>query len=302
MPENNQNQNQAKITNGVRLKSDPLLFWNPWRIFGIEAFLFSLTLLLGIASAFRINETLETEKITPPQVSLWVFIFYFLLTTLFILLIIHFLKFKKEKGLLFKILFISAIFFGGLLCLEAWLVEPLPLITIFFLIFWWWRQPSVFNQDILIILGIAGVGGTLGLRFLPEIVIPLLIIFSIYDFIAVYKTKHMVKIVKEMIESKAILALVIPQNIFGFKSGLEEIKPGGKFLILGGGDIVFPLFFCSSLISQGILNSLIVAFFALFGLFVGFYFFISQKVRQPIPALPTIALFSIIGFLITKLI
>jgi presenilin-like A22 family membrane protease len=53
------------------------------------------------------------------------------------------------------------------------------------------------------------------------------------------------------------------------------------------------------LVLEGILSSLIVAFFSLIGLFVGFYILTKQKIRQPIPALPPIALFSIIGFLIT---
>jgi len=73
-------------------------------------------------------------------------------------------------------------------------------------------------------------------------------------------------------------------------------------LVLGGGDIIFPLILCSSLIPQGIANSLIVGLFALVGLFVSFLFFIGQKTRKPIPALPPIALFSIIGYLITKVI
>jgi len=37
------------------------------------------------------------------------------------------------------------------------------------------------------------------------------------------------------------------------------------------------------------------------GLFAGFLFFISQKEKKAIPALPPIALFSIIGYFITKL-
>lgn len=104
---------------------------------------------------------------------------------------------------------------------------------------------------------------------------------------------------KEMIEQKAILALVAPSNVSGFQASLGEIKPGGKFLILGGGDIALPLLLCSSLIPVGILNSIIVAFFSLIGLFVGFYIFARRKARAPIPALPPIALFSIIGYLIT---
>ena len=58
---------------------------------------------------------------------------------------------------------------------------------------------------------------------------------------------------KEMIESRAILALVIPPNIFGFRDSLEKIEPGGKFLILGGGDVVFPI-----ISSRGLSNKISV--------------------------------------------
>jgi len=277
-----------------------------WKIFIIEAFLFCLTLGLGIATAFRMNNPPPNfgggQKVNIPQISFFQFILNFLLATLFIFLISRFVKFEKGKGTIFKILFIFAVSLGGLLFLETWLPEPLPLIFIFVSIFWWLKKPSVLIQDLLIILGIAGTGSILGLSLNPLMVIALLIIFSIYDFIAVYKTKHMIKMAKEMIESRAILALVIPPNIFGFRDSLEKIEPGGKFLILGGGDVVFPLLFSVSLIPSGIFNSLIVAIFSLIGLFAGFWFFISQKTRQPIPALPPIALFSIIGFFITLII
>jgi len=257
---------------------------------------------LGIAAAFKLNQFLEVQKITLPQISFWKFIITFLLATLFILLITRFLKFRKEKGTIFKIIFVLTVAFGGLLFLETWLLQPIPLIIITALIFWWWKKPSILNQDILMILGMAGVGATLGLSLQPLIVVALLIVFSIYDFIAVYKTKHMVKMAKEMIESRAILGLVIPPNIFGFQESLEKIEPGKKFLILGGGDIVFPLLLCVSLVSRGIFDSLIVAIFSLIGLFFSFWIFTHQKVRQPIPALPPIAFFSIVGYLITRLI
>ena len=257
---------------------------------------------MGIATAFKINKILEIQKIALPQISPGKFIFYFLIATLFVLLLSYLIKFKRGKGIIFKILFVFAVSFGGLLSLEVWLSEPISLIVIVSLILWWWKFPSVFNHNILIILGIAGVGSILGLRLTPEIIIGLLIIFSIYDFIAVYKTKHMVKIAKEMIESKAVLALIIPSSFRDFRGSLGEVRPGGKFLILGGGDIIFSLLFCVSLVPQGILSPLIVAFFSLIGLFTGFLFFISQKTRQPIPALPPIALFSILGYLITRLI
>lgn len=274
----------------------------PWKIFFFEAFLFSLTLGLGIVAAFKLNRFLKVEEITLQKISFWKFIATFILTTLFILLLIRFLKFKRGKGLIFKILFTLAVSLGGLIFLETFFPEPIPLILISSLIFWWWKRPSILNQDILMIFGLAGAGSSLGLVFQPLMVVALLIFFSIYDYIAVYKTKHMIEMAKEMIEQKAILALVIPSSISDFKVSLEEIRPGGKFLILGGGDIVFPILFSASLIPAGILNSIIVAFFSLIGLFFSFYIFVKQKIRKPIPALPPIALFSIIGYLFTKLI
>lgn len=276
-------------------------FSHPWRVFVLEAFLFSLTLALGIATAFKINKIAEIEEIILPQIPLWKFILYFLLTTLFVFLVSFFLKFQKGKNLIFKMIFILTIFLGGITFLSAWLPDIISLILIIILILWWLKKPSILIQDLCIIFGIAGAGSILGLSLNPQILVFLLIIFSIYDWIAVYKTKHMVRMAKKMIESKAILALVVPQNFPGFQESLGEVRPGGKFLILGGGDIVFPLLFAASLIPFGILDSLIVALFALIGLSFSFFFFISQKVRKPIPALPPIAFFSIIGYLITKL-
>ena len=214
----------------------------------------------------------------------------------------YFVRFKKEKKTFFRAVFVLATFFGGTSFFSCWMSDPPALILMAGIVFWWLKWPTILNQDLCLILGMAGIGSILGLSLDPLMVALLLVFFSIYDFIAVYKTKHMIRMAKEMIESRAILALIVPPNISDFRESLEKIEPGGKFLILGGGDVVFPLLFAASLTSQGILSSLIVATFSLVGLFAGFYFFISQKVRQPIPALPPIALFSIIGFLITRIL
>jgi len=294
MPKDNETEKQEKIT--------PVSIKNYRQVFIIEIFLFILTLGLGIAAAFRINQILAVQKITLPQVSSPEFIIYFILGTLFLFLISHFLKLKKEKSTIFRLIFIFVVFFGGSLFLQIWISDILALVLMGFLVLWWVKKPSVLIQDICMILAIAGVGSSLGVTFTPLAVVFLLIIFSIYDFIAVYKTKHMVKMAKEMIENKAILALVIPQTLYGFKENLGKIKLGGQFLILGGGDVIFPLLLSASLIPQGVINSFIVAIFSVVGLSVSFYIFSSQKFRQAIPALPPIALFSIIGFLITLII
>jgi len=274
----------------------------PWRIFFWEVLLFSLTFILGIASAFRINQILKIAKIPTEPISLWQFIISFLFVSLTIFLIIKFLKFRLGKEILFKSFFVLTIFFSSALFFEIWLDTLFALILTSILIFYWLKAPDIFIHNSLLIFGMAGIGSAFGLKLEPLMVVILLTIFSIYDVIAVYKTKHMVKIAKEMIESGAILGMIFPTQISEFKTPLKVIKPGGKFLILGGGDIVFPLLLASSLIPEGISNSVIITIFALFGLFLSFWIFISQKTRQPIPALPPIALFSIIGFLITRIL
>jgi presenilin-like A22 family membrane protease len=290
MPESRSNNSLKNFPNNV------------WKVFIIEAFLFFLTLGLGIVASFQINKVLKVEKLEIQKISFFQFILYFLFGTLLIFLFVRFFKYGKQKRAIFKTFFILTVFWGGMLLLSIWIGDVFALIFMTFLLFWWWKWPSIFIQDLCMILAMAGAGSVLGLTFTPEIIVILLIFFSVYDFIAVYKTKHMVEMAEEMIKSRAILGLVIPPDLASFKQNLKQVKPGGRFMVLGGGDVIFPLLLCSSLVSSGILNSLIVALFSLIGLFSGFLFFISQKQKKAIPALPPIALFSIIGYFLTKLL
>jgi presenilin-like A22 family membrane protease len=275
---------------------------NPKNIFLFELGFFILAQILGIFSGLRILEILKLEKISLETISFWDFIFGFAIATFLVLFLIRFLKFKTGKNFLFRGLFILAISFGSFLFFSLWLGDFLTLILLVFLIFFWFKKPNILIHDFLLLSGIVGIGSIFGLRLTPVMVVLFLILFSIYDVIAVYKTKHMIKMAKEMITAKAILGLILPSKISDFKTNLKEVFPGGKFLILGGGDIIFPLILCVSLVPQGILKSLIIAFFATIGLTFSFHLFVSQKTRKPIPALPPIALFSIIGYLITILI
>jgi presenilin-like A22 family membrane protease len=271
----------------------------PWRILFWEVFLFALTFVLGISTAYRINIIAPPPKIeaTPS------FFYQFILSTAFavaiILLIIRLIKSGFKKKVLFRAIFLLAFFFGSLLFFEVWLGEPISLILLLFLVFLWIKMPNIFTHNLLLISGMAGLGSFLGLGLTPETVAILLIIFSVYDIIAVYKTKHMVKMAKEMTEAGALPGLILPSRVSELNTPLEKISLGGNFLILGGGDIVFPLFFSVSALQGGIIKSVIIALFATFGLLASFWLFFRQKERRAIPALPPIALFSIIGYLIT---
>ena len=272
------------------------------KIFSWEAFLFCSTLILGIVSATKIQSFLDNEKIILPTISFSNFINYFIFATLVILLIIYLPKIKKIKTGIYKFFFVFAVIYGALVILPLFFGDVLALFIILILLYLWFKHPTVVIHDLLMVIGIAGIGSMFGLSFEPKIIILLLVILSVYDFIAVYKTKHMIKMAKSMLETGAIMALIIPQKASDFLENSKNIKAKGKFVILGGGDVAFPLIFSVSMLSQGIIDTFIVAFFSLLGLILSFTLFVLQKKKQPIPALPPIALLSIIGYIITLLI
>ena len=98
------------------------------------------------------------------------------------------------------------------------------------------------------------------------------------------------------------MGIIVPQKLKDFTVGINQVKPGGKFMVLGGGDIIFPLIFSVSMLETGFLPALIVALFSILGLIASLMIFMFQKEKKPIPALPPIALFSIIGYIITLIL
>ena len=84
----------------------------------------------------------------------------------------------------------------------------------------------------------------------------LLILISIYDIIAVWKSKHMVKLANFQTDSKVFAGLFIPYSLKKNPMGNMPKPPKpthekhktkkSKNAILGGGDIAFPLFFAGA--------------------------------------------------------
>lgn len=157
-------------------------------------------------------------------------------------------------------------------------------------------RPNVFVHNISEILMYAG----LAVFFVPMIEVwwgvVLLVIFSVYDAYAVWKSEHMVKMAEFQSSSKLFAGLTLPYDT---ESGAVQSMPDERqrdelhvperversaskqrTAILGGGDIAFPLLFAGSvmqwLLVQGasklsaLLQSSVVSVtsaLALFGLF-----------------------------------
>jgi len=113
----------------------------------------------------------------------------------------------------------------------------------------------------------------------------LLLIISAYDYIAVRKTKHMVKLAKFQGKSSIFAGLMIPYK--------------KRVAILGGGDIGFPLLFASAVMQSYGNSAFVVPLFSAAALFLLFYF---GKDKKYYPAMPYLTAGCFAGFAFIKLV
>ena len=267
-----------------------------------EGIIFSLVFVLGLLCALQLSQIFEKEKIQIPQFSISQFLISFFIIVLFILLLIALPKFKKAKKFIYQTLFILIALYGIILVLSTFLPPIWVLIVGIFIFLCWSYFKNVLFQDLLVALSIAGISVPLGLSINPKSMIILLVFFAFYDFIAVYKTKHMIKMAKSMMEAGAITAFFIPFQWRNFFLKIKDARTGKDFIVLGGGDIAFPLLFAISVLRIDFVASILVSIFAFMGLTVSYFTFALQKTRRPIPALPPIALFAIVGYIIALML
>jgi len=111
-----------------------------------------------------------------------------------------------------------------------------------------------------------------------------LVVISVYDFIAVFKTKHMIKMAKFQTKIKLFAGLYVPY--------------GKKAAILGGGDLGFPLLFSGVVFrSYGWISLIIVLTSALA---LSYLLFKSEK-NKYYPAMPYLTIGCLIGYGIIRL-
>ncbi|MFA5049667.1 MAG: presenilin family intramembrane aspartyl protease [Candidatus Micrarchaeia archaeon] len=133
-----------------------------------------------------------------------------------------------------------------------------------------------FLKNICAVFASAGIGAVFGISFSPLFVLLFLIVLAIYDYISVFKTKHMVFLAKEII-NRNIALTVSSEEIIGGKPKRSD---------LGTGDIIAPIMLSVSLLPVNIYASVFVVAGAFVSVFLMFYLLRDKKIV--IPALPII--------------
>ncbi len=149
-------------------------------------------------------------------------------------------------------------------------------------------KPNVYVHNFTELFIYSGIAGL----FVPLMgllaIFILLILISIYDMVAVWKTKHMISLAKFQSKAKVFAGLMIPYD------------KGKKTAILGGGDIGFPMLFVGVVLkSTGVLDAFLVILFAAIALLLLFFY---SKKNKFYPAMPYLTVGCFAGYLVGLLI
>ncbi len=297
------------------------------RFFAVEALFFAGAFAIAILSVLRIKQIIAEQKeiadilpdsagnLTPGLVSLgnlntpsFITIEQFLAAFLFVTIFFLYLIKTKYGGSILKLLFVIAMFAGAEIIFRIWLGDVMAIVLAFAMVLARFAAPRVIVHNIAMIIAITGVAINFGLGIDPLDVVLLLVVISVYDFLAVYVTGHMVKMLKSTISLGTVFAMIIPDKFLNLTrriSDLAKINENAhsglalnSFIYLGGGDLAFPLILgVSAAMRYGAGPAIFVLSGAILGLLALNIIFAAQKEKRPMPALPVLAGFSILGFL-----
>jgi presenilin-like A22 family membrane protease len=235
-------------------------------------------------------------------------IFSILIGTGLLLLLIRLKKINIWKAWYAFSVFVTLFFaFGGFF--SALVSTIISLILTFFKIF---KTNIIVHNltEVFIYGGLAAIFVPIK-EFTIVYAVIILVLISLYDMYAVWKSRHMVTLANFTTESKLFAGLTLPYNT-KTKTILKKYTPSLKQqktkrgeiknAILGGGDIGFPLLFAgvvmkvlmaNNVLWLGFLKSLIVPLFTTISLYI---LFVKGEKNKFYPAMPFLTAGCLVGY------
>lgn len=268
-----------------------------WNLFLNTAALFLIVQAVGLYTGSVIFATQEIVALEATG-SIINFLVSFAVATIGLVLLLKFTR----TGLFFKLLFAFLIFVGTNTVFAAFIPAEAAFLLAVEMVILRFCWPNVFSHNAVMMLAIAGIAATLGLLFSITAVLVILAVLSVYDVIAVYRTKHMISLFSGLLQKGIPFSLIVPDKTADINAAVASAQPGtGRFLLLGTGDLAFPIILAVSALRFGIISSLSV----IAGSFVGLFFIhviLMKKQAGAIPALPPIVFFSLLAFILSLII
>jgi presenilin-like A22 family membrane protease len=170
----------------------------------------------------------------------------------------------------------------------------------------WFLIPLVWLHNLVLVLAVSSIGAVFGRFISPWTAMAIILALAVYDFLAV-RFRFMLWMADRLSQVNALPALIIPKSYSEWNLNLKkreqkiiELNPAERdYSILGGGDIAFPCLLTASVyFARGFEAAAIIAAFGLLGLISVYVIQAIFLKGKPMPALPPIAAFTLIGLLI----
>src|SRR4030042_2181553 len=246
--------------------------------FLLELFLYCFGFFLALGIGLNVLSQPEISSVGQPIDSIaavWQFLISFALATVLIILILKYFK----TPYLIKGLFYLAMIEGLLIFCQAYFKWPDYLFVLGAILLYWLIFRNVLIHNLVVVLAVSSISVLFGLNLTPMSAIIILLIIAVYDFWAVYKTKHMVRMFQGMAKAKVHFALIIPYNFKGLFNKVKDVMPQTEYVFLGTGDLAIPAIFMITCLKINLITSLLVALGSIGGLIFLHILFISQEER-----------------------
>lgn len=269
----------------------------------------AVSLVVSLYTAARQKVVVEEQGIPSPDVSFTPAILYFLGSVAVMALVLFFIPLSKLR-IVFRILFALMYAWGVLII--VWLVWPSQIDIVVYAVaiaagLAWLFWAKIWLHDVLLLITLSAAGSIFGFLFSPWTFMIVMLVIALYDFLAV-RFGFMVWMADKMSGTTALPAFIFPKEPEDWRLSIHKISVGElakterekrEYTILGGGDIAFPLMLTTSVFfAEDMLSAIIVGIFAFIGLMSAFLIQMIFLKGKPMPALPPIAVFSLIGLVL----
>src|SRR3989344_463241 len=224
------------------------------------------------------------------------------------------LLFRFNMFLLWKVWFFIAVWICVTFAIYAFVDEYFALFVGLFFAIFKVIKPNFYVHNVGELFVYAGIAVILVPIMNIFAGIVMLIAISLYDYWAVFKSKHMVSLVKSQEKTKVFAGLLIPYSLKNIssksnktqkydkqsKQNKKALDDNSEIAILGGGDIAFALLFAGiGFKYYGFFNSLLIPLFSTIA--ISYLLFKGQKGKF-YPAMPFISAGCLLGFVLTYLL
>jgi len=269
----------------------------------------TVSMVVSLYTAARQKVVVEEQGIPSPDVSFTPAILYFLGSVAVMALVLFFIPLNKLR-IVFRILFALMYAWGTLII--VWLVWPSQIDYVVYAIaiaagLTWLFWAKIWLHDVLLMITLSAAGSIFGFLFSPWTFMIVMLVIALYDFLAV-RFGFMVWMADKLSGTTALPAFIFPKEIKDWRLSIYTIsvrelakteREKREYSILGGGDIAFPLMITTSVFfADDMVKAIIVGVFAFIGLMSAFYIQMAFLKGKPMPALPPIAAFSLVGLLV----